>query len=75
MMQVKKIQSSGFHNANKLHGSKPHAKYGAFKNGEQVGVVMNHCGLWRAFTIDCKSHLLGYACSSLAELKRALAKM
>jgi hypothetical protein len=72
-MQIKKIQNVPFHLANKLHGSKPHAKYGAFKDGVQVGIVMHYCGLWHAWDMACKNSLIGFSCSSLKQLKEVLA--
>jgi hypothetical protein len=72
MMQVKKIQNADFHNANKLNGQAARAKYGVFKNGTQVGVVLGS-KLWDAWDLECKNRILGFSCGSLAQLKEALA--
>lgn len=71
-MQVKKIQNAAFHNANKLNGQKSRAKYGVFKDGVQVGVVLGSL-VWEAWDMDCKTRLIGFSCGSLAELKKVLA--
>lgn len=71
-MQVKKIKSAPFHNANKLNGQKARAKYGIFKDGVQVGVVLGS-GLWEAYSMDCKTRLVDFACGSLSQLKKVLA--
>ena len=71
-MQVKKIQRAPFHNANKLNGRALRAKYGIFKDGVQVGVVLGSL-VWEAWDLDCKTRLLGFSCGSLAQLKKALA--
>lgn len=71
-MQVKKIQNADFHNANKLNGRAPRARYGIFKDGVQVGVVIGGT-VWDAFDLDCKTRLIGFGCGSLTQLKKALA--
>lgn len=73
-MQVKKIENAPFHNANKLNGRKSPARYGIFKDGVQVGFVLGGGGrLWEAYDLDCKSRILLYSCSTLSDLKKALA--
>ena len=72
-MQVKKIQNADFHNANKLNGQATKAKYGIFRDGEQVGVVLGD-RLWDAWDLEFKTRLIGFSCGSLSQLKDALAK-
>jgi hypothetical protein len=72
MMEVKKIQNAPFHLGNRLHGSKPRARYGIFKDGKQVGVVLGDLS-WHAWDMECKKQLLTFSCGSLADLKKALA--
>ena len=72
-MQVKKIKNAPFHLGNKLHGEKERARYGIFKDGIQVGVVLGGM-LWEAYAMDFKTQLLGHSCSSLKQLKECLAK-
>ena len=71
-MQVKKIKDADFHNSNKLNGQAARAKYGIFKDGSQVGIVIGD-RLWDAWDVDCKSRLIGFSCGSLSELKQVLA--
>jgi len=73
-MTVKKVEKAPFHNANKLNGQASRAKYGIFKNGSQVGVVIGS-GVWEAYSMDCKTRLLGFSCGSLKQLKECLAKV
>ena len=73
-MTVKKISNAPFHNANKLNGQASRAKYGVFKDGVQVGVVIIN-GVWEAYSMDCKTRLLGFSCGSLKQLKECLAKV
>ena len=72
-MKVKKIQNAPFHLGNGLHGVKERARYGIFKDGVQVGVVLGGM-LWEAWDMNCKTQLLGYSCGSLKQLKECLAK-
>ena len=72
-MTVKKIKNAPFHNANGLNGQKARASYGIFDNGVQVGVVLGS-GVWEAYSMDCRTRLLGFACSTLKQLKERLAQ-
>ena len=71
-MQVKKIQNADFHNANKLNGQATKAKYGIFKDGVQIGVVVGD-KLWDAWDLGLKTRLIGFSCGSLSQLKQVLA--
>jgi hypothetical protein len=71
-VQVKKIQNAAFHNANKLNGQATRAKYGIFRDGVQVGVVLGSL-VWEAWDMDCKTRLIGFSCGSLKQLKEVLA--
>lgn len=70
-MEVKKIQNAQFHNANKLHGKRARARYGIFKDGIQVGVVLGDV-TWDAWNNDCTKRLVGFSCGSLRQLKSVL---
>jgi hypothetical protein len=71
-MQVKKIQNAAFHLGNKLNGQKTPAKYGIFRDGIQVGVVLGSF-TWDAWDMDCKNRLIDFSCGSLKQLKEVLA--
>jgi hypothetical protein len=71
-MQVKKIENAEFHNANKLNGQAPRAKYGIFRGNVQVGVVLGS-RVWDAWDMECKTRLVGFSCGSLKQLKEVLA--
>lgn len=70
-MIVKKIQNAPFHNANGLQGQAARAKYGIFKDGVQVGVVLGSL-VWEAYSLDLKTRLLSFSCGSLKQLKSCL---
>ena len=73
-MTIQKTKSAAFHVGNRLNGCKPSASYGVFNNGVQVGFVTHgRNGNWDAYTMDGKSRFNGYTCSSLAQLKAAIA--
>lgn len=70
-MEIKKIQNAPFHNANKLNGKACRAKYGIFKNGVQVGVVLGDM-TWDAWDVECKNRIVDFSCGSLSQLKAVL---
>jgi len=74
-MKVKKIGNAPFHNANGLNGQKSTAKYGVFQNGEQVGYASQGNSVWNAHTMDGKSRLLSFSCSTLKQLKSCLSQV
>jgi hypothetical protein len=72
MTEIKKTNAAQYHIGNKLHGSKPAARYGIFCDGVEIGFVDRNRYGWTAYVKDATGILrpASSVFSKLAELKK-----